>query len=348
MLGWSAMREEAVKLVRALWIRGLVPMVMMAAMLAGATSAVAAYPGSTGLVAFVRAGDIWTVSPSTHVQRRLTSTGNNSTPVWSPNGKLIAFTSSRAGSRDIWVMTATGTGLRRITTAATPEASPTWSPDGKWLAFSSARGPTHEFAIFKLRSTVPYGTAIRLTNPPPALDYPYDTYADSDPSWSPLGDRILFDRNWPCNPGEPSCNDLYRVPSGGGRVTLLVTETAAGYPVGDNWSVDVAPRGRAIAFTSDFESAPYFGGPMNIYISQTDGSNARLLTTDTDYDHPVFNGDAAWAPSGTRLAYTRQLCAPYDCSTAIPDAWTISANGTGAKLLVRNASDPNWQPIPAP
>jgi Tol biopolymer transport system component len=326
----------------------VIAVLLCSALVGGATTARAAYPGSNGLIAFVRSGDIWTVSPSSHAQHRLTFTGNNSTPVWSPNGKLIAFTSSRAGSRDIWVMTATGTGLRRITMADTPETSPTWSPDGSWLAFSSARGSTHEFAIFKLRSTSPYGAAIRLTNPPPALDYPFDTYADSGPSWSALGGRIMFDRNWPCNPGEPSCNDLYRVPSAGGPVTQVLTETGAptGYPVGDNWSVDMAPRGRAIAFTSDFDSAPYFFGPMNIYIAQADGSSAHRLTSDTDYDHPVFNGDAAWAPGGARVAYTRQLCSPDDCTASTPEVWTISATGTSARLVVRNASDPNWQPLP--
>lgn len=312
------------------------------------TLARAAYPGSNGLIAFVRSGDIWTVSPVTGVQRRLTSTGNNSTPAWSPNGKLIAFTSSRAGSMDIWVMTATGGNLRRVTTSGTTEVSPTWSPDGKWLAFSSARGPTHEYAIFKLRSTYPYGTAIRLTNPPPALDYPDFTYADEEPSWSPLGDVIVFARNWPCDPGEPSCTDLYRVGVGGGRVTQIPTVASSGNLVGDNWSPDVAPRGRALAFTSDYDSAPYFGGPMNIYISQADGSNAHRLTADADYDHPVFNGAAAWAPSGTRLAYSRQVCTPDDCSAAVPAVWTAYANGTGARLLVRNASDPSWQPLPAP
>lgn len=332
-------------------LRCVASMAALACVLAAtgnATSARAAYPGSNGLIAFVRAGDIWTISPVTAAQRRLTSTGNNSTPAWSPNGRAIAFTSSRAGSKDIWVMTATGANLRRITTSTTTETSPTWSPDGTWLAFSSARGPTHEYAIFKLRSTYPYGSAIRLTNPPPALDYPYDTYADQDPTWSPLGDAIVFDRNWPCDPGEPSCTDLYRVAVGGGRITAIPTVAPAGNLVGDNWSPDFAPRGRALAFTSDFDSAPYFGGPMNVYISQADGSNAHQLTTDADYDHPVFNGDAAWAPSGTRLAYARRLCMPYDCSAAVSAIWTAYANGTGAKLLVRNADDPSWQPIPVP
>jgi hypothetical protein len=39
---------------------------------------------------------------------------------------------------------------------------------------------------------------------------------------------------------------------------------------------------------------------------------------------------------------------PYDCSAAVSAIWTAYANGTGAKLLVRNADDPSWQPIPVP
>jgi Tol biopolymer transport system component len=316
-------------------------LVVVATQMAGATAAHAAYPGSNGLIAFVRAGDIWTISPSSRVQRRLTFIANNGTPVWSPSGKLIAFTSSRAGSADIWVMNANGTSPHRITTATTIEESPTWSPDGKWLAFSTKRGTTHEFAIFKIRSTIPYGSAIRLTTPPPPLDQ-YDVYTDYDPSWSPLGGNILFVRQSPC--GDPSCADLYRVSSNGGVLTQVITEDAWGSRVGNNWAPDYAPRGRAIAFTSDIDSLPYQLGPINIYISQSNGSNAHDLTNNVDFENPVFNDSAAWAPSGTLLTYSRQACPGYVCGST--DVWTIHSDGTVARLLVRNASDPNWQPIP--
>src|SRR5204863_4975962 len=93
--------------------------------------------------------------------------------------------------------------------------------------------------IFKIRSTKPYGAAIRLTRP----GYSPDTgikMQDGDPAWSPLGGTIMFTRETPYG-GEPSGVRLYTVPAGGGTAT----EVETGF--GDAWLGDWAPKGRAIA-----------------------------------------------------------------------------------------------------
>jgi serine/threonine protein kinase/Tol biopolymer transport system component len=58
-------------------------------------------------------------------------------PTPSPDGKEIAFYSTRAGTRDIWVMQADGTGLVRVTDLPSSEYHPRWSPDGKRLTYYS-------------------------------------------------------------------------------------------------------------------------------------------------------------------------------------------------------------------
>ncbi len=60
-------------------------------------------------------------------------------PSWSPDGKLIAFTSNRDKAQQIYVMNADGTGVRRVSQGGFNDMSPVWSPDGKWLAFASFR-----------------------------------------------------------------------------------------------------------------------------------------------------------------------------------------------------------------
>ena len=51
---------------------------------------------------------------------------NDGSPVWSSNGKQIAFTSDRDGDRDVFVMNADGTGLTNLTRHARHDSSPDW------------------------------------------------------------------------------------------------------------------------------------------------------------------------------------------------------------------------------
>lgn len=58
---------------------------------------------------------------------------------WSPDGKRIAFISTRSGSWDLYVMNADGTGVERITDHPAADHDPRWMPDGRSLIFSSER-----------------------------------------------------------------------------------------------------------------------------------------------------------------------------------------------------------------
>jgi len=59
---------------------------------------------------------------------------------WSPDGKLIAFESTRGdGTEDIFVMDADGGNVRRLTDHPANDMLPHWSPDGKWTSFTSFR-----------------------------------------------------------------------------------------------------------------------------------------------------------------------------------------------------------------
>ena len=61
------------------------------------------------------------------------------TPVWSPDGRRIAFLSRRDGNKALYVMNADGSGQRRLTRDASNSATPAWSPDGRTIAFESVR-----------------------------------------------------------------------------------------------------------------------------------------------------------------------------------------------------------------
>jgi Tol biopolymer transport system component len=300
---------------------------VVAAIGATATAAHAAYPGANGRIAFVRHGDIYTVRPDGSALRRLTFTatatagGLDATPVWSPDGRRIAYASQQAGSWDIWVMNADGSGKHRVTFSDWGEADPTWSPDGLWIAFTSDRGSTQpgsldRGAIFKSRSTAPFGAPIRLTRP--GVNESGSVNIDWAPRWSPLGGTIMFTREFTYG-GEPPGFELFTVPSGGGAATQV--QTAVG-GVGDAWLSDWAPRGRAIAWTTDLDSQDpdYYYPPIDIWMRTPDGTIRRLIQAS---DPNVNTRYPAWAPSGTLVAYQVDNGSAYQSSRSSGSAGSV-------------------------
>jgi dipeptidyl aminopeptidase/acylaminoacyl peptidase len=84
--------------------------------------------------------DIWiTNADGTGAPRQLTnSPKRDAHPRWSPDGKWIAFESTRTGDSQIWVIGADGGEARQLTTIATGAAQANWAPDGMSIAFVSA------------------------------------------------------------------------------------------------------------------------------------------------------------------------------------------------------------------
>src|SRR5262245_45462884 len=92
--------------------------------------------GST--IAFVSGGDIWEVPSRGGDARLLVShPATESRPLFSPDGKRLAFTSSRTGNGDVYVLTLASGDLTRLTFDDAAELVTGWSADGKWIYFSS-------------------------------------------------------------------------------------------------------------------------------------------------------------------------------------------------------------------
>jgi TolB protein len=110
-------------------------------------AAVSPFPaGLTGTLAFEsdREGRprIYTIDLSTGKITRLTQGGEwrDENPRWSPDGKRIAFASTRQSSSfDIFVMNADGTSIERLTDNPAIEHDPTWDSDGRSIIFSGER-----------------------------------------------------------------------------------------------------------------------------------------------------------------------------------------------------------------
>ena len=121
------------------------PFVLLAALAAAPAAAdpikFARYPHvAHGKIAFSYHGDIWIANQDGSSPNRLTAhVGRDIFPRFSPDGKLVAFTSNRFGNDDVFVVPVTGGEPRQLTFNTTGDTVQYWTPDGKGIIFSSSR-----------------------------------------------------------------------------------------------------------------------------------------------------------------------------------------------------------------
>ena len=124
-------------------------------------------------------------------QRRLTENRNNDwDPVWSPDGKRIAFETDRKGNLekfDIYVMDADGGNQQKLTNHRAWDGSPSWSPNGERIVFWSLRDKKGEIYVMDANG----GNLQNLTN--------NNRHSDVSPAWlnspfsvSPAGKKFTM------------------------------------------------------------------------------------------------------------------------------------------------------------
>src|SRR5580658_5300404 len=95
---------------------------------------------SSTQIAFVYASNVWVVERAGGNARRVTSfPGATVNPHFSPDGKLIAFSSGYSGSEDVYVVPSEGGEPKRLTWHPGADTVQGWTPDGKAIMFTSSR-----------------------------------------------------------------------------------------------------------------------------------------------------------------------------------------------------------------
>lgn len=139
--------------------------------------------GST--IAFSSGGDIWTVPAAGGEARLLVSNpAFESRPVYSSDGRYLAFNSNRTGNGDIYLLDLTTSALKRLTFDDGNEDVSGFSPDGKYVYFSTA---SHD--INAMRDV--YRVRVQGGTPMPVSNSRYMTEFWAMPS--PDGKTIAFD-----------------------------------------------------------------------------------------------------------------------------------------------------------
>jgi len=161
---------------------------------------------------------------------RLTAdAGLTTDPALSPDGKLVAYTSDRAGADnlDLWVQQIDGSAPLRLTSDPADEHEPSFSPDGTRIVFRSERDGGGIYVIPAL------GGEPRLI-----------AREGRQPRFSPDGSRIAYVTGRGTSRGGATEGSLFVVPTNGGSAQMLVPgDVGAASPV---WS----PDGAAILFAA--------------------------------------------------------------------------------------------------
>ncbi len=149
--------------------------VLVAVLLFAANSFAAPYLTEPSLspdraeIAFVSGGDIWTVPAAGGTASLLVShPANESRPMFSPDGKRLAFVSNRTGAGDIYILNLETSDLQRLTFDDASDQLDAWSRDGNWIYFSSTSkdiaGMNDIFRVSASGGTPQQVSADRYTN----------------------------------------------------------------------------------------------------------------------------------------------------------------------------------------
>ena len=149
----------------------------------GTSMSVAVSPDGSTLAIDLQ-GSLWTLPAAGGTAKRITTIFNDARqPVWSPDGKWIAFFGYLDGGYDLWAVAPDGSGQHKLTWGPFDDREPAWSHDGTRIAFASDRGSPlgSSYNIWML--DIPSGEISRLTDNPSE---------NRMPSWSPDDKEIAF------------------------------------------------------------------------------------------------------------------------------------------------------------
>ncbi len=278
-------------------------------------------------------------------------------PCWSPDGKMIAFSSGeqtienfkfepleeglepeyqgeiRPINHQIWIMDEDGRNRRQITNLPYQCYNPSFSPDGKRIAFM-AEAPvkyTRDWIRWELRG------ASLLSRP--ELECPRDFYANVyvvDVDGKNLKKLTFVEKKLDFSKFPKEALDFpeYTLEAAGERYRILDLD--------NGWDPVWSPTDDLIAYFSNDQ----------IWVMKSDGTGKRQIThfdPDKVWDRPLY---PCWSPDGKKIAFTyrkqkktwkdkfqKRFYPEHERHIyATANIWCINLDGTGLKRLTRGSS----------
>ncbi len=225
----------------------------------GTNMAVSPSPDGTRLV-FSAQGALWVMPVTGGNATRITAFDVEPTaPVWSPDGKTIAFQNyTTDGNFHIWSINPDGTGAQELTTGFFDDREPAWKPDGSAVVFSSDRSGDVQYKVWSFNLSTRQYTQITV-----------GPGAESNPMVSPDGTRIAFVDN-------TTTPKVFTVPSGGGAATLVAAGAAPAFAPNGGLVYQSTPRtlnigGRDAVSNEDLFPFPVRYLPNGSFVYTADG-----------------------------------------------------------------------------
>ncbi|MGB7494999.1 MAG: S9 family peptidase [Candidatus Acidiferrum sp.] len=278
---------------------------------------------------------LWVMDADGQNMRQFTYGDKSETsPVFSPDGKWIAFVRSRDGDPNIFLISTLGGEARPLTKISTGVSGPLWSPDGKWIAFSSdvypecgaddacnkkiadrwSKGPLqgHTATTLLYRhwtewkdgrrthlflASVGSGEVRDLT--PGDFDAPPFQLAGSlQYDFSPDSSELVYESNHDPIPAISTNDDLWTVPLAGNAPAQNITAANLAYDGNPKYS----PDGKYIAYRMQ-KQAGYESDLFRLAIYDRSTHSSRVLTE----SFRNWVDDFEWAPDSKSLYFSADV-----------------------------------------
>jgi dipeptidyl aminopeptidase/acylaminoacyl peptidase len=266
--------------------------------------------------------NIWIVPTNGGAPLQLTQSGQDSSPVWSPDGKTIAFLSSRSSDSQVYLLSMDGGEAKPLTHISTGVDLAKWSPDGKTIALTSGVYPDCK---------------------DDACNSKRDAEREKDKVKAHVAEHLLY-RHWThWNDGKHS--HLFVVPADGSAPPRDLTP-GADYDVppdqrGGPGDLNFSPDSKEICFTAVTDPVEAISTNGDLFVVPVAGGEIKRVTTQRGFD-----GGPVYSPDGKYIAYHAQLV-PEDES----DRWRVMLYDRATQEIEnlsegfdRSASDLFWSP----